>query len=646
MASTQANTPSVTSDAANEAQLGRFKHASRRPSGASNVSSSTVLVDRYRRRSTASELSGITELPEHILKRGPSAADRSHTNGWRPVYNYVALAFPLLPAIATSAFGQAWGDCVKDILILFIAGYCLLWTLTAPWDWYHSARSIRVHQERRNRIQQTLLPNDTTDDTTEIPLFSDFPNDKKLASLRTKLRTHELVALSVCIALPAAAACVLHFLRVYLTYSSRALNKYNLIIFLLIATLRPAPHCITLLMSQTLCLQREVLLRQQELQELGGPEESHSEKIDPSRTGTQPSTEEEVEGEEEEEEEEEEGGGGGQGGGGQGQGQGEGEGEGEGEGRQEEVEQTLSSSATSNLPGKFLDPLSLDSKEPPQQALLSRIQALEHTTSNLTRLASSSRLNWSLQGSRQPEPASPLVHLRQGLDTEDNDAMVNEIAKHVAEMLQDNLARSMTWFERKWDAKLAALQFMGWESDDEYPGIDVHGRRLRLGKPPPPKGMKKVATSSSITINSNQGLSSLTYTRALVWGLTKDVANMTLWFVFLPLTLPRESILFGVWTYEKIRGLFGYEQKVYEEAAALLRDPRRLCKATAGFVWDAVAGDNAVEVEVESEEEEDLDLDTNPKGSKGSIDPVFPSPHRVSTRSKRNKQHLVVSRAL
>ncbi|KAF7563817.1 hypothetical protein G7046_g284 [Stylonectria norvegica] len=166
-------------------------------------------------------------------------------------------------------------------MLLGLAGVFLHWSVTQPWNWYHSAQEVRIQNEAST---ETVFEDDSevespTSTQTQHVRLDHVPEheEPKPAELDTKEETdekrpttqqqtalaelyvYETLALVSCCALPLVAAYLLHAIRNQLSRPSEGLvSNYNLTIFLLVSEMRVFSHMIKLVQSRTLHLQRIV----------------------------------------------------------------------------------------------------------------------------------------------------------------------------------------------------------------------------------------------------------------------------------------------------------------------------------------------------------------------------------------------------
>ncbi|KAH6671583.1 hypothetical protein F5X68DRAFT_264831 [Plectosphaerella plurivora] len=196
----------------------------------------------------------------------PAAEDSSN---WASI----PLAFALLPAVGGVLFKNG-SSVVTDIMLLGLAAIFLHWSVTQPWNWYHSAQEVRVQEELSAEIETEedseaehhegsvdLDAGRSQDEAADVPEETPVragrgtPRGDALA----ELYLHEVLALSACFLFPIMGAYLLHAIRTQLSRPSEGLvSNYNLTIFLLASELRPLSHLMTLVQARTLHLQRLV----------------------------------------------------------------------------------------------------------------------------------------------------------------------------------------------------------------------------------------------------------------------------------------------------------------------------------------------------------------------------------------------------
>ncbi|KAI1374968.1 hypothetical protein F4677DRAFT_149518 [Hypoxylon crocopeplum] len=256
----------------------------------STVNASSPSVENgfpnFRRRSSAySDYSlndarkGLEASADDLLNPSKSG---SQAEGKSP-FVYVPLTLALLPAVAGIFFenGSAF---FTDLILLSLAAVFLHWSVTQPWDWYHSAQEVRIVRDEImtgsvfESDSETELAATTTDTTAleDVPeetekenvpeAANERPSDRRSrlwkeqqAAALKELYFHEMVALTWCFIFPMLGAYLLHTIRGQLTRPSEGLvSDYNLTIFLCAAEIRPISHMIKMLQSRTLRVQRVV----------------------------------------------------------------------------------------------------------------------------------------------------------------------------------------------------------------------------------------------------------------------------------------------------------------------------------------------------------------------------------------------------
>jgi hypothetical protein len=241
-----------------------------------------------RRSSTYSEY--LETSADELLNPSKSTADETK----KSPFVHIPLVSALLPAIAGIFFDNG-ADFFSDLILLAIAGIFLRWSVTQPWDWYHSAQQVRV-------VQDEILGGSVFESDSDLELESvsespaagleDVPEGKgkeKETEMETETETkagtrtrhaatsknrrwemrreaairelyvHELLALAWCFMFPMLAAYMLHTIRSQLSRPREGLvSDYNLVIFLCAAEVRPVSHLIRMIQQRTLHVQRIV----------------------------------------------------------------------------------------------------------------------------------------------------------------------------------------------------------------------------------------------------------------------------------------------------------------------------------------------------------------------------------------------------
>lgn len=188
----------------------------------------------------------------------------------------ISLAFALLPALA-GAFFKDGSAVVTDLMLLGLSGVFLHWSVTQPWNWYHSAQEVRMEHESS---AEAVVEDDSdfeNEDTTQDAGLDDVPEEEEESkgpstskrepktisteqrSALRELYIYEFLALLSCFAFPLLAAYLLHAIRAQLSRPSEGLvSNYNLTIFCMVSELRVFSHMFKLVQSRTLHLQRVV----------------------------------------------------------------------------------------------------------------------------------------------------------------------------------------------------------------------------------------------------------------------------------------------------------------------------------------------------------------------------------------------------
>ncbi|KAL3469259.1 hypothetical protein BJX99DRAFT_265366 [Aspergillus californicus] len=179
------------------------------------------------------------------------------------------LGLALLPAIA-GIFFQNGSAFVTDVTLLALAAVFLNWSVRLPWEWYHSARTIRHESGPYDPLETPIeLEAHVSESAQDRQEFEEgepksIPRKDKvhprISNLAVKeLQLHELTALASCFIFPIMGTWILHTIRSKLSRPSEGLvSNYNLTIFLLAAEIRPFSHLLKMVQARTLHLQRIV----------------------------------------------------------------------------------------------------------------------------------------------------------------------------------------------------------------------------------------------------------------------------------------------------------------------------------------------------------------------------------------------------
>ncbi|KAI0399283.1 hypothetical protein F4802DRAFT_54413 [Xylaria palmicola] len=192
---------------------------------------------------------------------------------------YIPLTLALLPAVA-GVFFENGASFFTDLILLSLAAVFLHWSVTQPWDWYHSAQQVRLIQDEI--LSDSVFESDSDLESPSAPSpteLEDVPEEKgkeKETEVKAKghpagrsakwesrqraavkeLYVHEIIALVWCFVFPMLGAYLLHTIRGQLSRPSEGLvSDYNLTIFLCAAEVRPISHLIRMLQKRTLYVQ-------------------------------------------------------------------------------------------------------------------------------------------------------------------------------------------------------------------------------------------------------------------------------------------------------------------------------------------------------------------------------------------------------
>ncbi|KAJ3565109.1 hypothetical protein NPX13_g7615 [Xylaria arbuscula] len=252
-------------------QLRRRLNGFHPPSSAENQN---AFANLRRRSSTYSDY--LETSADELLNPSKSNAEEDQ----KSMFVYIPLTLALLPAIAGLFFenGSAF---FTDLILLTLAAVFLHWSVTQPWDWYHSAQQVRVIQdevlsesvfESESDLESpspsaavTLddVPEEKGKEKEEAEVKIELPPRDRNAKWEARQRAavnelyiHEIVALAWCFVFPMLGAYLLHTIRGQLSRPSEGLvSDYNLTIFLCAAEVRPVAHLIRMLQSRTLHVQ-------------------------------------------------------------------------------------------------------------------------------------------------------------------------------------------------------------------------------------------------------------------------------------------------------------------------------------------------------------------------------------------------------
>ncbi|KAI0128740.1 hypothetical protein BJ170DRAFT_622777 [Xylariales sp. AK1849] len=199
-------------------------------------------------------------------------------------YAAAPLVLALLPAVGGLLF-KGGSEFFTDVILLGLAAIFLHWSVTQPWNWYHSAQRIRFANEvamstpvfdsdSECGISSAASVTTALEDAPKVreeeqgPELSDEEPRTTAAQQKweaerdaaaKELYIHEIMALTWCFTFPMLGAFLLHTVRGQLSRPSEGLVcDYNLCIFLIAAEIRPIAHVIKLLQNRTLRKQRLV----------------------------------------------------------------------------------------------------------------------------------------------------------------------------------------------------------------------------------------------------------------------------------------------------------------------------------------------------------------------------------------------------
>ncbi|KAI0971254.1 hypothetical protein F4678DRAFT_98550 [Xylaria arbuscula] len=251
-------------------QLRRRLNGIHPPPSAEN---NTGFTNLRRRSSTYSDY--IETSADELLNPSKSNTE----NEQKSLFVYIPLTFALLPAIA-GLFFENGAAFFTDLILLTLAAIFLHWSVTQPWDWYHSAQQVRVAQdeflsdsvfESESDVESTTpsattaledVPEENGKEKEPATKAEDSPvvgNSRWEARQRAALKElyiHEITALAWCFIFPLLAAYLLHAIRGQLSRPSEGLvSDYNLTIFICAAEVRPVAHLIRMLQTRTLYVQ-------------------------------------------------------------------------------------------------------------------------------------------------------------------------------------------------------------------------------------------------------------------------------------------------------------------------------------------------------------------------------------------------------
>ncbi|KAI1126521.1 hypothetical protein F5Y10DRAFT_211475 [Nemania abortiva] len=256
------------------ATLGQPSSLRRRVNGANPPPSTDNNTFNFRRRS--STYSDYLETSADELLN-PSKSNTEENQ--KSPFVYIPLTLALLPAIA-GVFFENGAAFFTDLILLSLAAVFLHWSVTQPWDWYHSAQQVRVMQDEI--LSGPVFESDSDFESTSASVTTALENvpeekgkeketeakvtdhsarrnakleERKEAAIK-ELYVHEMMALAWCFLFPMLGTYLLHAIRGQLSRPSEGLvSDYNLTIFLCAAEVRPVSHLIRMLQQRTLHVQ-------------------------------------------------------------------------------------------------------------------------------------------------------------------------------------------------------------------------------------------------------------------------------------------------------------------------------------------------------------------------------------------------------
>ncbi|CAJ2510069.1 Uu.00g059690.m01.CDS01 [Anthostomella pinea] len=265
------------------ATMSQTGHLRQRPTvNTASPSAETTFVD-FRRQS-----SNYSDFSPHEVRRDLDTSADEFFNPSRPhskeltksPYVYIPLTLALLPAVAGMLFenGSAF---LTDLILLSLAAVFLHWSVTQPWDWYHTAQQVRIVKDQimtesvfesdseaepsptlsattalENVPEEVEKQKDTESPLSESPRPEKQWEARKRAAI-SELYFHEVLALTWCFVFPMLGAYLLHTIRGQLSRPSEGLvSNYNLMIFLCAAEVRPVSHLMSMIQNRALRVQR------------------------------------------------------------------------------------------------------------------------------------------------------------------------------------------------------------------------------------------------------------------------------------------------------------------------------------------------------------------------------------------------------
>ncbi|KAK4242444.1 hypothetical protein C8A03DRAFT_11380 [Achaetomium macrosporum] len=218
---------------------------------------------RPRRRSStfsAYSLDEVTRDWQEITDPAKAADVRFRRPTWK---SWVPIILASVPPIGGLIFKNG-ASFFSDVVMLILAAILLKWSVTAPWEWYHSAQEVRVLDEAVDiRSEPSSKPSSVLGSSRATSPSrtgrQKSMETREVDAARAKLRSHESWALLSCFLAPAATTYLLWYVRKTLgSPAGSILSSFNLGAFLIAAEIPTVLHLLKLAMDATLHLQRVV----------------------------------------------------------------------------------------------------------------------------------------------------------------------------------------------------------------------------------------------------------------------------------------------------------------------------------------------------------------------------------------------------
>ncbi|KAK3301911.1 uncharacterized protein B0T15DRAFT_403347 [Chaetomium strumarium] len=218
---------------------------------------------RHRRRSSAFSAYSFDEVTrdlQEITDPAKAANVRFRRPTWKSWFPIILAAVPPIGGLVFKNGATFF----SDVIMLILAAILLKWSVTAPWEWYHSAQEVRVLNEgadldsQRNSKPSSGLGSSRA--TSPSRAGRQGMEAREVVDVaRAKLRSHERWALLSCFLAPAATTYLLWYVRKTLgSPAGSILSSFNLGAFLIAAEIPTVLHMLKLAMDATLHLQRIV----------------------------------------------------------------------------------------------------------------------------------------------------------------------------------------------------------------------------------------------------------------------------------------------------------------------------------------------------------------------------------------------------